>query len=90
MTTTREITAVLRGLKGKKSFTVALVRARKEMSLTVTIEERNSGNSGATRAGIVWVGDLPVVQVQLPEVVVKLPEIHLPEVHVHTGRRGEI
>ena len=87
MTTTREISAVLRGLRDKKTFTVTLVRAKKEMSVTVTIEERSSRGS---RAGIVWYGDRPLVEVNVPDVVVNLPEIRLPEIRIQAHPRGEI
>ena len=85
VTTTREISAVLRGLREKKTFTVTLVRAKKEMSVTVTIEERSSRGS---RAGFVWFGDRPLVNV--PDVVVDLPEIRLPEIRIQAHPRGEI
>jgi serine protease Do len=37
-----EITRTLRGLRSKKTFTVMVVRNKKEMPLTVTMEERGS------------------------------------------------
>jgi serine protease Do len=43
-----EITRTLRGLRSKKTFTVIVVRNRKEMPLTVTIEDRG----GIIRAGV--------------------------------------
>src|SRR5450432_1640100 len=43
-----EITRTLRGLRSKKTFTVMVVRNRKEMPLTVTIEDRGS----IIRAGV--------------------------------------
>lgn len=43
-----EITRTLRGLRSKKSFTVMVVRNRKEMPLTVTMEDRGS----VIRAGV--------------------------------------
>ena len=45
--TPQEITRALRALGSKKTFTVTVVRNKKEMPLTVTIEERG----GAMRAG---------------------------------------
>jgi serine protease Do len=46
VTSTTEITRALRGLQSKKTFTVMVVRNKKEMALTVTLE----GGSGAIRA----------------------------------------
>ncbi len=46
--TPQEITRALRSLESKKTFTVTVVRNKKEMPLTVTMEERG----GATRAEI--------------------------------------
>jgi serine protease Do len=43
-----EITRTLRGLRSKKTFTVMVVRNKKEMPLTVTIEDRG----GIIRAGV--------------------------------------
>jgi serine protease Do len=48
VTTSQEITRVLRSLGSKKTFTVTVVRNKKEMPLTVTMEERG----GAMRAEI--------------------------------------
>ena len=45
----REITSAVRGVKNRKSFPVTLVRAKKEMTVTVTLDEPSSGGSG-TRA----------------------------------------
>jgi S1-C subfamily serine protease len=45
--TPQEITRALRALGSKKTFTVTVVRNKKEMPLTVTMEERG----GAMRAG---------------------------------------
>jgi serine protease Do len=47
VTTPQEITRALRALGSKKTFTVTVVRNKKEMPLTVTLEERG----GAIRAG---------------------------------------
>jgi serine protease Do len=46
-----EITRTLRGLRSKKTFTVMVVRNKKEMALTVTMEERG----GIIRAGVLAV-----------------------------------
>ena len=47
VSTSQEITRALRALGSKKTFTVTVVRNKKEMPLTVTMEERG----GAIRAG---------------------------------------
>lgn len=47
VSTTTEITRTLRGLKSRKSFNVTVVRNRKEMPLTVTMDER-----GGIRASV--------------------------------------
>ena len=47
VSTSQEITRALRALGSKKTFTVTVVRNKKEMPLTVTMEERG----GAMRAG---------------------------------------
>ena len=43
ITSVREITTALRGLGSKKTFPVTVIRNKKEMAITVTIEERSSG-----------------------------------------------
>ena len=40
---TREITAVLRGIRDKKSFPVTVVRNRQEMTITVTVDGQSGG-----------------------------------------------
>lgn len=45
VTSSSEITRVLRGLKSKKTFGVTVMRNRKEMPLTVTMDSTGSGNS---------------------------------------------
>jgi S1-C subfamily serine protease len=48
ITNPREISSVLRHLRDKKTFPVVLVRNKKEMTLTVTIEDH--GSRDGTRA----------------------------------------
>lgn len=66
---TREITSLLRSVRAKKNITVTVVRNKKEMPITVTIE---SGSTGGVRA--LQIGPLvfrtPVVEVSVPAVVV--------------------
>ena len=50
VTTSREITNALRSLKSKKSFPVVVVRNRKEMTLTVTIDEQRGTTARTRRA----------------------------------------
>jgi serine protease Do len=69
VSSTREITSVLRSAKSKKTVTVIVVRNKKEMPITVTVE---SGSTGAVRA--MTIGPLvfatPTVEVSLSPVVV--------------------
>jgi serine protease Do len=61
--TTREITNALRAARTKKTFPVILVRNKKEMTVTVTVEEPPAPGTRAR----VWI-DLPTVHVSLPEI----------------------
>ena len=78
VSSTREITSVLRSVKSKKTITVTVVRNKKEMPITVTIE---SGSTGGVRA--MQIGPLlfrtPVVEVSIsPVVVVTKPPVMRP------------
>jgi len=52
VTSSMEITRVLRGLKSKKTFGVTVVRNHKEMPLTVTME--STGSSVRAAANLLW------------------------------------
>jgi S1-C subfamily serine protease len=53
VTSAREISSVLRSLRSsKKTFPVMVVRNKKEMTLSVTIEDRSSGGAERARAAI--------------------------------------
>jgi serine protease Do len=57
VSSTRDITNALRGMRGKKSVTVTVVRNKHEMQLMVTIETASYGPAGV-RAGA-WFGTRP-------------------------------
>jgi serine protease Do len=57
VSSTRDITNALRGIRGKKNVTVTVVRNKHEMTLTVTVETASYG-AGATRAGV-WFSSRP-------------------------------
>jgi serine protease Do len=69
VSSTREITSILRSVRSKKTITVTVVRNKKEMPITVTIE---SGSTGGVRA--MQIGPLlfrtPSVEVRVAPVVV--------------------
>jgi serine protease Do len=72
---TREITVVLRSVRGKKTFTLTVVRNRKEMPVTVTVETGSTGGIRAMRIGPMRM-NVPVVTVSLP-IVVNRPQFRL-------------
>ncbi len=84
---TREITNVLRAVRSKKTFTLIVVRNKKEMSLTVTVEAASSG--GGVRA-MMNIGPLvietPAITVSVPIVIGKplnvKPLIYLPGIQI--------
>jgi S1-C subfamily serine protease len=45
----RDISNALRGMSSGKTFTVTIMRDRKEMAITAMIEERSSGRGAAVR-----------------------------------------
>ena len=64
---TREITSVLRSLRGKTSVNVTVVRSKKEMTLPVTLEA-SIGTPVRARGRLVWPGDRPLFQMSMPVV----------------------
>ncbi|MCC6857205.1 MAG: PDZ domain-containing protein [Bryobacterales bacterium] len=60
VTSPREISSTLRAARSKKTFPVTLMRDRKEMTLTVTVEEAESFRGEA--APVIWSGefDMPL------------------------------
>ncbi|HLK63878.1 MAG TPA: PDZ domain-containing protein [Bryobacteraceae bacterium] len=73
VSTSREITSVLRSVRSKKTVTVLVVRNKKEMPITVTIE---TASTGAVRANITgpWVVATPAVEMRMgPLMIVKRP-----------------
>lgn len=82
VTSAREISSILRSNRAKKTFPVVLVRNRKEMTLTVTIDDKTGSGGSGVRAGRVRIGALPSIYVDFPQIEIDLPEIHLPEIRV--------
>jgi len=69
VSSTREITGVLRTMRSKKTVTVTVVRNKKEMPITVTIEAASTGGVRAMVLGPVMVS-VPTVEVNLSPVLV--------------------
>jgi serine protease Do len=65
VTSSREITSVLRSVKGKSAINVTVVRNKKEMTLPVTLEASN-GSPVRARARLLVPGDGPVFRLTLP------------------------
>ncbi len=85
VSTTREITSALRGSRTKKTVTVTVVRNKREVPLTVTIESAGTGGTGV-RAGVwFWpefdaVFDVPgaiTISTRPIELKMALPNIYL-------------
>jgi len=66
---TREITSILRSVRSKKTVTVTVVRNKKEMPITVTIETSTGGGVRARMIGPLAFRT-PGVQVNIPPIVV--------------------
>jgi serine protease Do len=69
VSSTREITGILRSVRSKKTITVTVVRNKKEMPITVTIETGSTGGVRAMRIGPLVI-TIPAVVVSTPTVVV--------------------
>ncbi|HTS25563.1 MAG TPA: PDZ domain-containing protein [Bryobacteraceae bacterium] len=67
VTSTREITSALRSARTKKTVTVTVVRNKKEMPITVTVE-----SVGASGVRALWIGPM---QFETPSLVVSTPSI---------------
>jgi serine protease Do len=65
VTSTREITSVLRSVRGKASVNVTVVRNKKEMTLPVTLEAA-VGAPVRARARLLFPGDGPLIRFSLP------------------------
>ncbi|MGO9260484.1 MAG: PDZ domain-containing protein [Bryobacteraceae bacterium] len=65
VTSTREITSVLRSVRGKTSINVTVVRSKKEMTLPVTLEAA-MGPPVRARARLLVPGDGPLIRFSLP------------------------
>lgn len=84
VSSTREITGILRSVRSKKTVTVTVVRNKKEMPITVTIEGGSTGGVRAMRIGPL-VFTTPTVVVSKPLVikpVVLKPLVPRPRVRV--------
>ena len=84
----REITSALRqATRSKKTVTVTVVRNRKEIPLSVTVETAGYPNT-TTRAGVwVWPGNGKIVTVTMPHIDIQLPQITIPSIEIDGGVR---
>ncbi len=71
---TRDITSALRSARGKKTVTVVVIRARKEMPITVTVEATSTGSIKAWAAPMDW-GTWPEVVVTMPALQIDIPRL---------------
>ena len=74
VTNSREITSVLRSLRGKTSVNVTVVRGKKEMTLPVTLEAA-TGSPVRARARLLVPGDGPLFHLSLP--IVRIQPLRL-------------
>ena len=68
VTNSREITSVLRTMRGKTSINVTVVRSKKEVTLPVTLEAAAMGSPVRARGRLVFPRDWPVVRFSMPVV----------------------